>query len=204
MSSFSRMVVMLSTGALVPASCHVPVVCRHLILPLSSCPLPTDTSPPFSSYLPAGCCIPPIVTLLPPLVLLMCRLYFAMHCRLLSTSPPRCLSFSGWLSCGISSCRLHLASRHCLTCPTSTPCLHLHWLVVASHLVALPPPPVLLSTPLPLNAPPPYTEPTTPPPVCILFAPTCCRIPSCGTSTSHPPACPPLRLLLHLILIRPG
>jgi hypothetical protein len=179
-------------------------VCWHLILRLSSCPLPTDTSPPFSSYLPAGCCVLPVVTLLPPPILLMRHLRLATHCRLLSTSPPRCLSFAGWLSCRILSCCLHLALRRRLMCPTSTPCLHLHWLVVASHLVALPWPPVLLSTPLPLNAPPPYAEPATPPPICILFAPTCCRIASCGTSASHPPACPPLRLLLHLILVFPG
>ncbi len=68
-----------------------------------------------------------------------------------SCSPP---------GCHVTSCRAatlrHLSSRRHLTCPSSTPCLHLHRLVVASHLVALPPPPALLSTLPPLNVPPPH------------------------------------------------
>jgi hypothetical protein len=46
----------------------------------------------------------------PPLVLSTCRPRLATRRRLLSTSPPRCLSFAGWFSCCISSCRLHFAS----------------------------------------------------------------------------------------------
>jgi hypothetical protein len=88
----------------------------------------------------------------------------------------------------------HLLLRHHLTCPSSTPYLHLHWQVVVLHLAALPLPPVISSTP------PPYITPATPPPVCLLFAPTGCSIASSGTSASHPPAHPPLHLCLLLVL----
>jgi hypothetical protein len=59
-------------------------------------------------------------------------------------------------------------------------------LVVASHLFALTLPPVLSSTPPPLDALPPYITLATLPPVRLSFAPTGCRLASCGTSASHP------------------
>jgi hypothetical protein len=76
--------------------------------PTASCPL----TPPFqfASCLPASCCLAPFVVLLPPLVLLMRRLHLMMCHRLLSTSPPGCLLFAGWLLCRIFLCCLHLAS----------------------------------------------------------------------------------------------
>jgi hypothetical protein len=40
----------------------------------------------------------------------MLRLRLVMRCRLLSTSPPGCLLFAGWLSCCISLHRDHLMS----------------------------------------------------------------------------------------------
>jgi hypothetical protein len=58
----------------------------------------------------AHCHVAPVVVVLPfPLDLLMCRLHLVTHRRLLSTSPPGCISFAGLLSCCISS-RCHLAS----------------------------------------------------------------------------------------------
>ncbi len=99
----------------------------------------------------------------------------------------------------------HLLPRH-LVRPSLTPRLHLHRLVVASDLAALPPPPILLSTPPPLDALPPHVAPATPTPVCLLFTPTGCHVASCGTSASHPLACPLLRLhlLSRLVLVCPG
>ncbi len=101
--------------------------------------------------------------------------------------------------CAASTSR-HLLSIRRLTYPSSSPHLHLHWLVVASYIVTLSLPPILLSTPLP------HVAPATPLPICLSLAPTGCHVVSCGTSTSHPPACPPLHLplLLSLILVRPG
>jgi hypothetical protein len=78
-------------------------------LPLITPPT-ADASPPFASCSPAGCCIAPVVAPPPPLVLLTHRLRLVTRRRLLSTSPPGCLLFAGWLSCCILSCRLHLAS----------------------------------------------------------------------------------------------
>jgi hypothetical protein len=109
-------------------------------------------------------------------------------------------------SCCTASTLRHLLLHRRLTYPSSTPRLHLHWLVVALDLVALPPPPIILSKAPPLDAPPPHVAPATPPPVCLWFAPTGCCIASCGTSASHPLARPPLRLrlFLHLVLVCPG
>jgi hypothetical protein len=89
--------------------------------------------------------------------------------------------------------------------PSSTPHLHLHWLVVALHLVTLPPPLVLSSRPPPLNALLPYITLATPTPVCLLFSPTGCCDASCSTSASNPLAHPPLHLhlLLHLVFVCP-
>jgi hypothetical protein len=102
----------------------------------------------------------------------------------------------------------HFLSHCCLTCASSTPRLHLHRLVVTLHLVALPLPPVLSSTLLPVDAPLPHVALATPPPIYLLFTPAGCHVASCGTPPSHPLACPPLclrlHLLLHLVLICPG
>ncbi len=82
-----------------------PLVAPLLPLILLMLRLPCPLMPPlqFASCLPAGCRVDPVVVPLPPFVLLTRR-------RLLSTSPPGCLLFSGWLSCRISLRRLHLAS----------------------------------------------------------------------------------------------
>jgi hypothetical protein len=207
---------MLSPGASVPASCHIPFF--QLIVMLSagisssashhvSCPL----APPL--HLPLVC---QLVVALP---LLLCRrpLSFfqpaASASRHATASCPHLLLVASCLlaGCHDASRRAtttlhHLLSHHRLTCPSLTPYLHLHWLVVALHLVALPPPPVLLSTPPPLNALLPYVAPATPIPVCLPFTRTGCHIASCGTAASHLPACPPLhlRLLSHLVLVCPG
>jgi hypothetical protein len=117
-SPFSCLVVMLSAGASVPASCHVPFV--QLIVMLSAgtssyashhAPCPPTPLPPFASCSTgAGCHITPVVVLPPPLVLSTRGLRLATcHC-LFSTSPPGCLLFAGWLSCCILSLRLHLVS----------------------------------------------------------------------------------------------
>ncbi len=37
----------------------------------------------------------------------------------------------------------------------------------------------------------PHVTPASPPPVHLSFTPTGCHVASCGTSSSHPPACPP-------------
>jgi hypothetical protein len=73
-------------------------------------------------------------------------------------------------SCQAASTMHHLSSCRHPTCPSLTPHLHSHWLVVALHLIALPLPPVLLSTPLHLDALPPHVVPATPPLICLLFA----------------------------------
>jgi hypothetical protein len=82
--------------------------------------------PPLSmaSCLPGDFCIPPVVALLPPplvlstrrLHLALSRLCIAPPCRLLSagTSPLVCLSFACWIS-------HHISLRHCLKCPSWTP-----------------------------------------------------------------------------------
>jgi hypothetical protein len=131
----------------------------------------------------------------------------AATCCLLLLPVASCLP----AGCHVPSCRTastlhHLLLCHHLTCPSSSPRLHLHRPVVASDLAALPPPPVLPSTVPPLNAPLPHIVLATPPPVYLLFPPTGCRVASCGTSASHPLACPLLHLCLlsHLVLIRPS
>ncbi len=167
------------------------------------CLLSADASPPvchlFASWLP--CC--PCCCIAASSHLLMHRLCLHLatcHC-LLSTSPPSSLSFAGWLSCCILLRCLHLTSPFVVPPPHVSildPPLHSHWLVIAMHLIVLPLPLVLLSTP------PPHVAPATPPPV-RSFAPTGCHVASCGTSASHPPACPPLCLclLLRLTLDQP-
>jgi hypothetical protein len=118
----------------------------HLML---CCTLSTDTFPPvcllFASWLLhcPGCCAaasscsleaPP----LPCATLPLCLLLFPVA----SCLPAGCHAPS---HCAASTS--HHLLLHChLMCPSSTPCLHLHWLVVAPHLVTLPPPPILLST----------------------------------------------------------
>jgi hypothetical protein len=124
-------------------------------------------------------------------------------------SLPGCLLFAGWVSCRTLSCHLHLLSPYIVPLPHVSildPPLHLHWLVVALHLITLPPPPVLSSTTLPTDVPPHNVTLATPPPVCLLFAPTACHIASCGITASHPPACHPLHLclLLCLVFVCPG
>jgi hypothetical protein len=140
----------------------------HLVLSQS----PISSPPP-------PCPHPP-----PPLDLLMRCLRLTARRHLLSTSPPGCLLFAGWLSCRILS-RRHLASP--FVAPPSQvsilyPRLHLHRLVVALHLVALPPPPILSSTLPPLNAPPPHVSRSP------LVRPN--WLLGCASSASPPP--PPL------------
>jgi hypothetical protein len=96
---------------------------------------------PLASCSPAGCCVTPVVAPPPPLVLsarCLClsssrhaaclatsRLRLTTRRRLLSpgTSPLVCLSFDGWFSHIISSCRR-------LKCPSSTPAfIHTSWLL---------------------------------------------------------------------------
>jgi hypothetical protein len=120
----------------------------------------------------------------------MCR-------RLLSTSPHGCLLFADWLSCCIllhctASTSCHLLSCHRLACPTSTPCLHSHWLVVVLHLVELLPPPVLSSTPLPLDALPPHVPPVT-------HLPFASRLPQLVTALPLVSPLPHIRQLTFLI-----
>jgi hypothetical protein len=95
--------------------------------------------------------------------------------------------------CHVASCRAanshHLSLCRHLTCPSSTPCLHLHWLVVASHLILLPPPPVLLSTLPLLNAPPPHVSCL--PFVCPNWLPRCLMWHLHLTSASLPSPPPP-------------
>jgi hypothetical protein len=167
-----------------------------LVLSMLCCLLSADAFPPvcllFASWL-LHC----------PLILLMHHLCNAMCCRLLSTSPTHLPAGCHVASCCPASTSRHLLSCRHLTCPSLPPWLHLHGQDIMLHIVALPPPPVLSSTPPPLNAPQPHVTPTTPPLVCLLFVLTGCHIASCGTSTSHLPACPPLHLhlLSHLICV---
>jgi hypothetical protein len=123
------------------------------------------------------------------LLLISRRAASALRCA--AACCPLCLPVASSLPAGyhVTSCctasTLHHLSLGCrLTCPSSTPRLHLHRLVVAS--VALPLPPVLSSALLPLNVPPPHVTLATPPLVCLSFAPTGCHVALCGTSTSHP------------------
>jgi hypothetical protein len=121
----------------------------------------------------------PVVVPQPPLVLLMRCLHLAMHRHLLSTSSP-CLQAGCHVVSNCTPSTLHhLLLHHCFTCLFLTPRLHLHWLVVELHLIALPLPPILLSTLLPLDVPLPYVVPATPPLICLLFTPTGYCIASC-------------------------
>jgi hypothetical protein len=183
-SPFIRLVVLLSAGALFPASCHLPFV--QLIVMLSA-----GASSSTSHWAPCP--------LMPPLDLpLVCQLVVTsplLSCHhLLSFSPhatsalqraaASCPPVLPVASCLLAGCHVasrlaastlhHLPLRRRLTCPSLTPHLNSHQLVVASHLVALPLPSVLLSTPLPLNVPPHYVAPATTPHVHLSFAPTGC------------------------------
>ncbi len=167
------------------SSCH-----RHLLSSQRSAASCLLMPPPqFASCLPVGCQVAPVVLLLPPLVLLT-------------------LLFASWLSCCISSCHLHLTSPFDALPPHMSihdPSLHLQRLVFALHLVTLPLPPVLYSTPLPLNALLPHIMPATPPPTCLLFSPTGCCIASClaGYPIASPKAATS-HLLVTLPLIAPS
>jgi hypothetical protein len=153
-------------------------------LPLLSCRhiLSISRRAASSSQRAAACCS----FLLPVAPCLLAHCHVASHC--------------------VASTLHHLLSCRRFMCPSSTPRLHLHRLFVTLDLVAMPPPPILLSTAPSLDALPPHFSPATPPPVPLLFAPTGCCIASCGTSTLHPLAHPPLCLCLLscLILVCPG
>jgi hypothetical protein len=80
--------------------------------------------------------MPPLPLLLSKCRLATSRLRLATRRRLLSAgaSPLVCLSFAGWFSHHISSCR-------CLKCPSSTPAfIHTSWLLhlILSHCFRLP------------------------------------------------------------------
>ncbi len=154
-SPFSHLVVMLSAGASVPASCHVPFV--QLIVMLSAgfsssasyqapCPLTPHL------HLPLVCQLVVASSLLSccSLLLFSWHAASALQCAAstllhAATSCPLLRLVASCLQAGChvaSHCAAfishHLLLRRRLMCPSSTPRLHLHWLVLVSHLVMLP------------------------------------------------------------------
>jgi hypothetical protein len=135
----------------------IPLVVPLPILILSTITASCLRTPPLllASCLPASCRIALVVALLPPpLVLSTCRSTSQQVASVLQRAAASCLlapllSFASLLpaGCHITSNCTAASSFH-----PQPPCLHLHRLVVALHLIALLLPPILLSIPLPLNA----------------------------------------------------
>ncbi len=157
-----------------PADCQDASRCAaaaHVLLTIHRL-LSANTPLPLASCLPAGCHVIPVVALLPPLVLSTHRLrletsplHLATRRRLLSAgASPLSLSrdMPPPLVCWCISSHLPLICRlvltyHLIVLPLQVSILdprglHSHWLVVASHLIALLLPTILSSTPPPLDA----------------------------------------------------
>jgi hypothetical protein len=168
---------------------------KYRCRPVPSCPLSIP------NILTTSTMSLPLLVVLSPLFLLLRRHLISISrsaasaSRRVGASCPLLLPVASSFpaGCHVASCCAatspHLLLCCRLTCPSSTPRLHLHRLVVASHLVALPPPAILSSTPPTLSVQPPHASRS--PLVCPGWLPRCFMWHLRLTSASSPSPPPP-------------
>ncbi len=156
----------------------------------------------------------PLLVVVLPQLLLCCLLLLSQHAtstlRSAAASCPllllvaSCLSDSCHVASHCSASTLHhLLLHRRLMYLSLTPHLHLCRLVAALYLIALPPPPVLLSRPLPLDALPPHGWCTASPHVAASNLPASLPLIAPLPLIVQLPPMPLVRLVVALPLLMP-